>query len=381
MNKIISALVCFFLICFAIYSVPGSGSPPIRNDHDLVTIFGRKACDSHPKDATPDPSSEWLFFAAGSINDWSQYNIGGPAYPGDVLNNDKTILNGTDFDISASIPEYFEDGRFFPPYYFHTFIRVVNQSALLQWDVWFTDLTDMCAIKMDSFDPLAGLSGFKPLKQYPVVGYAAGGLDTEAETGKKSTTWSLVKNRGGEALACSGVNRLVLQVVSVQRDVIGVDVDWSDLVYRATDLTPENIAQLNDTFGRDTSAPPPALGEPYPLVLESSLKVSEYYGLNASGEVRCYGAGEDPDYPEEATYRMPVRQAMWRAEVGEGFTAQPVQRKRGWSFRIFNPIELPSGTDYPRCPGESWISGFDLPIVVLGLGLAAIVLAIRRRIK
>jgi peptide/nickel transport system permease protein len=321
----------------------------IEGETNLVPVFGPKA-QSHedgtfiyPENSDPDPVSEWLFFGVGGINDWAQYNIGGPAYPGDVLNNDKTILNGTDFDISDYVPEYFEDGRFLTPYYFHTFIRVVNKTALLQWDMWFTHLTDMAIIKVRPFDP-SGLGVAKPVKQYPIIAYATGQQDTERQGGDQ-TRFSFINPEYQDPEAKtpieSGVNRVVLQVVSIQRDFIGVDVDWSDMVYRVTDLTPENVAQLEDTFGRDTSGPAPAAGEPYPLVLESTLKVGEFYGLNASGEVRYYAAGEDPDFPEDATYRMPVRQAMWRAEVGEGLTAQPVQRKRGWSFRIFNPTEIP----------------------------------------
>ncbi|MFQ5979893.1 MAG: hypothetical protein ACE5OZ_17315 [Candidatus Heimdallarchaeota archaeon] len=317
---------------------------PIKSNDDLTAIFGPKAHEFHPGNTSADPNGEWIFNEINSMANWDQETLGGSWDENDTEKWDKTILNHT-LDVSSSVRPSYEDGWFLTASYYHSFIRVVNETALLQWDLQFTKLMDMCAIKMAPFNPLTEQGDLPTIKEYPVIGYAAGSQDIEARSGNSSTTWNLVNNSDGEILTKSGINRLVLQVASISRQSLAVDVAWSDMVYRADLLTTENRAELANTTGRENNDT-----HPYPLKIEAPhLYYGGHYGLNASGEVKFYPVGADPDYPEFATYRIPVRQAMWRAEVGEGTSSTPIQHRRGWSFKS-NPARLfPSGV-FPTGP-------------------------------
>ncbi|MHA2231653.1 MAG: hypothetical protein ACXAB4_04095 [Candidatus Hodarchaeales archaeon] len=317
---------------------------PIKSNYDLTAVFGAKAHESHPGNASADPAGEWIFKEINGMANWDQDPLGASWDENDTEERDKTVLNHS-LDVSGSVRPSYEDGWFLTASYYHSFIRVVNETALLQWNLQFTKLVDMCAIKMAPFNPFAEQGDLPTIKEYPVIGYAAGSQDIEARSGNSPTIWSLVNNSDGEILAKSGINRLVLQVASISRQSLTVDVAWSDMVYRADLLTAENRAELANSTGRQNNDT-----YPYPLKIEAPhLHYGGHYGLNASGEVKLYPMGTDPDYPEFATYRIPVRQAMWRAEVGEGTSSTPIQHRRGWSFKSNPARPFPSGI-YPTEP-------------------------------
>ncbi|MHA2232408.1 MAG: ABC transporter permease, partial [Candidatus Hodarchaeales archaeon] len=297
----------------------------------------------YPESPEPDERSEWLFLAPGGPATFARSDSIG-------VGNDKTTMNHT-WDISERIPEYYEEGRFMSPRWFQTFVRVVNKSALVQWDMWFTVLEDMVAIKMYPFDPSIGGGLSVSEKAYPVIAYAAGELDVEAQGGEDHT-FSLLNpeytdpdyDPETDAPIADGINRIVLQAASVRRDRLRIDVGWSDMVYRADSLSAENLAQLTNETRRATDLTPAELaaGPPYRLADENDHKFTAiHYGLNASGKVRFYPAGTDPnpEFAEFATYRIPVRQAMWRGEASGG--AQHIQSWRGWSYNEKSPIEIP----------------------------------------
>lgn len=374
----------FFLVCSMMLLAGSEGSGRIEHDHHLVAIFGpkaehrQKALDDpgyrlYPENPDPDPASEWLFPGLWGMSYWDQGLLGAPIHRYDYFRNDKTVLNAT-FHLSNYIPEYFKDGYFMNPRYFHVFVRVVNKDALLQWDMWFTGLSDMCAIKLRLFNPEAPIEDAIKVKDYLVVAYAAGSLDAVAQGGRNNS-FSLANPLYGDAEAeppiDSGVNRLVLQVVGIQRVMLKVNIGWSDMVYQSSALTPENLVDLSDTTGRNLTS----TGWPFKLRSEDQmLENGSHYGLNATGEVRYYGVGEDPDpaYHDIATYRVPVRQAMWRAETGAG---QIIQTMRGWSYKAFPAVQIPEKTEEDD---SKIIAGF---LVASPIGILAIYGFVGRKLK
>ncbi len=361
-------LAMFFMAIFADFIAPyqwergadalgdngptSSGGEVILHDAHLYPIYGIKSRphqeggSQYPTNPEPDESGEYLFSVQIPVM-WPAEGIGVPDDAGDPDDTraDKTVLNFTE-DISDEIAaKAVKKGRFFTAYYFHTFIHVVDKDALIQWQMWFTDLSDMCAIKNAYFDPYSREEQ-TTTKSSPILGYAAGSLDVENDV---NTTYDFVNPQygdyDGDSPLYTGINRVILQAVSVNTEKISIDAEWSDMVYNASALNAEQIAELKGTNGRaDWNA---TLGR-YELISERIFRTDvggsrpgEHYGKNATGEVRHYDIGEDPTYPALETYRVPVRQAMWRAEQGDSPSIQIVQRQRGWSLKKQEPKVIP----------------------------------------